>query len=93
VLDLVGVGSAGADAFMRSGLGPLSGAGDDGSYLETVRQLARHGYSQKLAASALSLHPHTLTYRVKQIQRRFGLDLADPEVRLRVQLALLILDA
>jgi sugar diacid utilization regulator len=93
VLDLVGVGSAGADAFMRSVLGPLSGAGDDGSYLETVRQLARHGYSQKLAASALSLHPHTLTYRVKQIQRRFGLDLADPEVRLRVQLALLILDA
>jgi DNA-binding PucR family transcriptional regulator len=30
---------------------------------------------------------------VKQIHSRFGLDLDDPEVRLRVHLALLILDA
>jgi DNA-binding PucR family transcriptional regulator len=39
------------------------------------------------------VHPHTLTYRLKQIRRRFGIDLGDPEVRLRVQLALHVLDA
>ena len=42
---------------------------------------------------ALGVHPHTLSYRVRQIRRRLGLDLDDPEVRLRVQLALLIRDA
>ena len=63
------------------------------SYLETLRQLAAHSYSVKLAAAALSVHPHTLSYRARQIRRRFGLDLDDPETRLRVQLALRILDA
>lgn len=60
---------------------------------ETLRQLSAHNYRIKLAAAALSIHPHTLSYRVRQIRRRFGLDLDDPEVRLRVQLALRILDA
>jgi hypothetical protein len=39
------------------------------------------------------VHPHTLSYRLKQIRSRFGIDLDDPEVRLRVHLALLILEA
>ncbi len=78
---------------MRGVLGPLARAGATRSYLETLRQLAAHNYSVKLAAAALSVHPHTLSYRARQIRRRFGLDLDDPETRLRVQLALRILDA
>ena len=78
---------------MRRVLGPLVLAGASKTYLETLRQLVAHGHRIKLAAAALSVHPHTLTYRLKQIRRRFGIDLADPEVRLRVHLALLILDA
>lgn len=92
VLDLIGIGSAGAQEFMRSVLGPLVEPGA-GRTLETLRQLAASGYRMKTAAAALSVHPHTLSYRVKQIRRRLGIDLDDPEVRLRVQLALLILDA
>ena len=93
VLDLIGADSAGAERFMRDVLGSLVGAGASPSYLETLRQLAAHNYSVKLAAAALSVHPHTLSYRARQIRRRFGLDLDDAETRLRVQLALRILDA
>jgi DNA-binding PucR family transcriptional regulator len=93
VLDLVGVDSARAGEFMRSVLGPLATAGAGETHLETLRQLGASNYNIKLAAAALSVHPHTLSYRVRQLRRRFGLDLDDPEVRLRVQLALLVLDA
>jgi DNA-binding PucR family transcriptional regulator len=93
VLDLVGVGTADAEAFMQAALGSLAEPGASSTYLDTLRQLSANGYRLKLAAAALSVHPHTLSYRVKQIRRRFGIDLDDPEVRLRVHLALLILDA
>jgi sugar diacid utilization regulator len=93
IFDLVGVGSPDAEAFMRGVLGPLAATGASGAYLETLRQLCANGYRIKLAAAALSIHPHTLSYRVKQIRRRFGIDLDEPDVRLRVHLALLILDA
>jgi sugar diacid utilization regulator len=93
VADLLDVDSEAAGAFMRDVLGPLARAGASRTHLATLRQLARHGYRVKLAAAALDVHPHTLSYRMKQLRRRYGLDLDDPEVRLRVQLALLILDA
>jgi hypothetical protein len=93
VLDLVGIGSPDADAFMQGVLGPLARARASRTYLETLRQLSTNGYRIKPAAAALSVHPHTLSYRLKQIRSRFGIDLDDPEVRLRVHLALLILEA
>jgi sugar diacid utilization regulator len=93
VADLLDVDSEAAHAFMRGVLGPLARAGASRTHLATLHQLARHGYRVKLAAAALDVHPHTLSYRMKQLRRRYGLDLDDPEVRLRVQLALLILDA
>jgi len=93
ILDLVGVGSANAEAFMRGVLGPLATTGASRTYLETLRLLSANGYRIKLTAAALSIHPHTLSYRVKQIRRRFGIDLDEPDVRLRVHLALLILGA
>jgi sugar diacid utilization regulator len=93
VVDLLDVGSAHARDFARRVLGPLAAAGGSRTHLETLRQLARNGYTLKLAAAALDVHPHTLSYRVKQMRRRYGLDLDDADVRLRVQLALLILDA
>lgn len=93
VADLVDVDSASARAFMRDVLGPLAQPGASRTHLATLRQLARHGYRLKQAAAALDVHPHTLSYRMKQLRRRFALDLDDPEVRMRVQLALLILDA
>lgn len=91
--DLIDVDSDTARAFMTSALGPLARADASRTHLATLRQLARSGYRVKLAAAALDVHPHTLSYRMKQLRRRFGLDLDDPEVRVRVQIALLILDA
>ncbi|MEX2206150.1 MAG: helix-turn-helix domain-containing protein [Myxococcota bacterium] len=90
VLDLVGAGSAGADEFARSVLGAIASTATGRTHLATLRALARSGYRLKLAAAELEVHPHTLSYRVKQIRARYGLDLDDPESRLRVQLALLI---
>jgi hypothetical protein len=93
VLDLVRAGSPDGSAFVRRTLGPLLDGGAARSALETLRQLGAHGHRIKPAAAALGVHPHTLTYRLKQIRRRFGLDLDDAEVRLRVELALRILAA
>jgi sugar diacid utilization regulator len=93
VLDLVGIGTPDAEEFMRRVLGPLALAGASRTTLETLRQLSASGYRIKRAAAALSVHPHTLSYRMKQIRTHFGIDLDDPEVRLRVHLALLILEA
>lgn len=93
VLDLLRPGSGDAEAFARSVLGPLARRGRNAQYLDTLRALARSGFRIKIAAAALSIHPHTLTYRMKQIQDRFGIDLEDVETRLRVHLALLIIDA
>ena len=93
VLDLVGVGSTAATEFAEAVLGPLARADAAGPQLATLRALAHSGYRMKLAAAALELHPHTLSYRVKQLRARHGLDLDDPDVRLRVDLALRILDA
>ena len=93
VLDLVGIGSPDAGEFVRRVLGPLALPGASRTYLETLRQLSTNGYRIKLAAAALSVHPHTISYRLRQIRSRFGIDLDDAELRLRVHLALLILEA
>jgi DNA-binding PucR family transcriptional regulator len=93
LLDLVDVGSADAEEFMCRVLGPLATERASRIHLETLRGLSANGYRIKQAASDLSVHPHTLSYRVKQIRRRFGIDLDDAETRLRVHLALLILEA
>lgn len=95
VLDLVGVGGdpSRAEAFARRVLGPLVEPGVSPAYLETLAQLSACNYHIKVAAAELDVHPHTLSYRVKQLRDRFGYDLEDPDLRLRVRLALLIREA
>jgi DNA-binding PucR family transcriptional regulator len=90
---MVGAGSDRALQFAQSVLGALAASPGHRTLLDTLRQLARASFRIKLAAAALSVHPHTMSYRIKQIRTRFGIDLDDPDVRLRIQLALLILDA
>jgi sugar diacid utilization regulator len=90
LLDLVGIDSERAEAFASDTLGPLLARGVSPDYLETLHALAASNHRIKVAAAALDIHPHTLSYRIKQLRGRFGLDLDDATVRLRVQLALLI---
>jgi hypothetical protein len=91
--DVVDAGSARAQAFAQQTLGLLGRTGGRRIYHDTLRALSQHGFRVKSAAAALGVHPHTLSYRLKQIQRRFGFDLDDAQTRLRIELALLILDA
>ena len=66
---------------------------DRGSDLiHTLRDLARCSYHYRTAADELFAHPNTLRYRVARITELAGLDLADPEDRLRIELALRVLD-
>lgn len=44
--------------------------------------------SVKMAGEALFAHPHTVTYRLKQIEKLTGWSLRDPEDKIRLHLAL-----
>jgi sugar diacid utilization regulator len=90
VADLIQTDSETARDFTHHVLGPLAEEDANPTQIETLEALARHGYRIKLAAAELGIHPHTLSYRIGQLRSRLGLDLEDPETRLRLQLALLV---
>ena len=56
--------------------------------VDTLDAYLAHGGNSSATAAALYLHRNTLTYRLRRITALSGLDLADPAVRLRVQVAL-----
>jgi len=91
--DLVDVGSARAQEFARRVLGPLARPRTRKIYPDTLRALCAHGFRLKSAAAALGVHPHTMSYRLGQMRRRFGINVGDAQTRMRIELALLILDA
>lgn len=62
---------------------------DHGSeYVPTLAAWLDHPGNPRQAAAALHIHPNTLRYRLARIEELAALDLADPEVRLAVQLLL-----
>jgi sugar diacid utilization regulator len=93
LLDVVNVGSSTAEEYAVRVLGALARPGASVTYRKTLDVFLRHSMRRKAAAAALGIHPHTLSYRLKQIRDRFGIDLDDYDARLRVQLALLVIDA
>ncbi len=93
LLDVVNVGSATAEGYAARVLGALARPGTGATYRRTLDAFLRHGMQRKVAAAALGIHPHTLSYRLNRLRERFGIDLDDYDVRLRVELALLILGA
>lgn len=77
------------DRFVTQMLGPLIEYDErrKGELLKTLSVYFKADGSVKLAGEMLFAHPHTVTYRLKQIQRLTGWSLRDPEDKLRMQLA------
>ncbi len=79
----------------RSRLAPLDGLGPTARdrLAATLRAwLDRPGQVQAVAA-ALSVHPQTVRYRLKQLRELFGARLDDPDARFELALALRAADA
>lgn len=78
------------ERFVSQTLGPLIEYDDrrKGELLKTLEAYFGADGSVKLAGEHLFAHPHTVTYRLKQIEKLTGWSLRDPEDKLRLQLGL-----
>jgi DNA-binding PucR family transcriptional regulator len=61
-----------------------------GDLLATLRTWLAEGCSPSAAASALVVHPNTVSYRLSRIEQLIGRSLRDTQVRLELQLALTV---
>jgi hypothetical protein len=78
------------DRFVRQTLGPLIEYDErrKGDLIKTIEAYFDSDGSVKMAGESLFAHPHTVTYRLKQVEKLTGWSLRDPEDKLRLQLAL-----
>ncbi|HEX2057404.1 MAG TPA: helix-turn-helix domain-containing protein [Actinomycetota bacterium] len=78
------------ERFVDQMLGPLVDYDNKrkGELVKTLEAYFAADASVKLAGEALFAHPHTVTYRLKQIEKLTGWSLREPEDKLRLQLAL-----
>jgi hypothetical protein len=84
------MGWFGSEEFKRfadSMLEPLVSADRDGALLKTLEAYLDAAGSGSGAASSLGVHRNTVSNRVQRVESLLGVDLADPEVRLSLQLA------
>lgn len=79
-----------ASRFVEQSLGPLLDYDQrrKGELVKTIEAYFNSDGSVKLAGEALFAHPHTVSYRLKQVESLTGWSLRDPEDKLRLQLAL-----
>lgn len=78
------------DRFVGQMLGPLLEYDDrrKGELVRTLEAFFDADGSVKLAGEALFAHPHTVSYRLKQIEKLTGWSLREAEDKLRLHLAL-----
>jgi DNA-binding PucR family transcriptional regulator len=78
------------DRFVEQMLGPLLEYDErrKGELMKTLEIYFKADGSVKMAGEMLFAHPHTVTYRLKQIEKLTGWSLRDPEDKLRLQLSL-----
>ena len=78
------------ERFVTQMLGPLIEYDErrKGELVKTLGSYFDADGSVKAAGEALFAHPHTVTYRLKQVEKLTGWSLRDPEDKLRLQLAL-----
>jgi purine catabolism regulator len=86
-------GDAGArSAFLEQLFGPLARRRGGHALQEAVVAYAREGFRFRRTAERLGIHPNTLRYRLERAREATGLELDDPEVRFRLQLAARLTD-
>ncbi len=66
---------------------PLRAGRGGALWTETLFVLASHEFVLNATAEALGIHISTLRHRLERIEDRLGLDLHDPDVRLRLRVA------
>lgn len=78
------------DRFIDQMLGPVVEYDEkrNGDLIKTLEAYFGADGSVKLAGEALFAHPHTVSYRLRQIEKLTGWSLRDGEEKLRLQLAL-----
>ena len=78
------------DRFVEQTLGPLLEYDErrKGELVKTLEAFFAADGSVKMAGEGLFAHPHTVAYRLKQVERLTGWSLRDPEHKLRLHLAL-----
>ena len=78
------------ERFIEQTLGPLIEYDErrKGELIKTIEAYFSVDGSVKMAGEALFAHPHTVTYRLKQVETLTGWSLHDAEDKLRLQLAL-----
>ncbi len=81
------------ETFLDDFFAPLRSRKNGKELARALLALARHGFRFRQAAEALSVHPNTLRYRLDRVRDVLGLDLSDPDVQFRLQLAARLLDA
>ncbi len=87
------LGSDRAQRFVRDSLGSLARdtvAGEPGELLRTLQELLS-GESAQVIAHKLNIHPQTVAFRKKKIERALNVDLDAMEVRLRLTIAVRML--
>ena len=75
------------ERYVRHVLGPLERADSRGALLETLEAVLARG-TVKEAAADLSLHRHTVLYRLDKLRELLREDLDDPALRQQLRLAL-----
>lgn len=76
--------------FVDQMLGPLISYDErrKGELIKTLSAYFASDGSVKMAGESLFAHPHTVTYRLRQVERLTGWSLRDPEHKVRLQVAL-----
>jgi sugar diacid utilization regulator len=80
-------------SFVRKVLSPLlqADAETGGSLVETIEMMFDCGWSRKVAAARLHLHPNTVDYRIRQAERLMGVTFDQGRSMFKILLALQLL--
>jgi purine catabolism regulator len=83
---------AARDAFLEDLFGQLKTRKGGETLKRALLALAASGFNFKETAQTLGIHPNTLRYRLARAVDATRLDLEDPDVRFRLQLAIRLLE-